>query len=239
MHIRDNRAYQLCKELYPLILDADHFIAEMDLEGRSIPVTSQSYNIYQYIDQKAFEKLRSQILKSFNIDLALYAGIHPLMIMSLISTSVLEAEHQISLDEHLWEFAKQNEKPTSGLESFQEQLNILQSIDVRSIYKQLLEIGRKPWLMRKNSDKGLELYIQQDIHQLYKLSKSSMQQLRKKVIYDRNHRMVSVIDHLDYSMKYFITVGAGHLSGKFGLISLLRKSGWTVKSLRLNYNLES
>lgn len=239
MHIRDDRAYQLCKELYPLIVDADQFIAEMDLDVKPMAIPTQAYNIHQYLNKKQYSKLRSQLLKSFDVDIDLFSTLHPLMILSVISTSVLEDEHQISLDEHLWQYARQNEKPTSGLESYEEQLNILQSIDAGSIYKQLQEIGRKPWTMRKNSDKGLNLYIQQNVHELYRLSKSSMQHLRKKVIYDRNFRMVSVIDHLDYSMKYFITVGAGHLSGKFGLISLLRKSGWTVKSLPLQYHLES
>jgi len=236
MHIRDDRAYQLCKELYPLILESDQFIAEMDLDLKPASIQTQAYNIHQYLDRKHYEKLKAQLLKSFGIDIDFFATLHPLMILSVISTSVLEAEHQISLDEHLWQYAKENHKPTSGLESYEEQLNILQSIDAGSIYKQLQEIGRKPWTMRKNADKGLDLYIQQNIHQLYRLSKSSMQNLRKKVIYDRNFRMVSVIDHLDYSMKYFITVGAGHLSGKFGLISLLRKSGWTVRSVPLITN---
>ena len=43
----------------------------------------------------------------------------------------------------------------------------------------------------------MNLYIQGRIHELYKLSKTSMQQLRKKVIYERNHHMASVIEELD------------------------------------------
>jgi uncharacterized protein YbaP (TraB family) len=63
-----------------------------------------------------------------------------------------------------------------------------------------------------------------------------MQKLRKKVIYDRNHHMASVIDHLDANIQYFVTVGAGHLSGKSGLLSLLKKAGWKLKPVALHVN---
>jgi uncharacterized protein YbaP (TraB family) len=60
-----------------------------------------------------------------------------------------------------------------------------------------------------------------------------MQDLRKLVIYQRNKNMSSVITQLDISKKYFITVGAGHLSGKFGLLPLLKRAGWKIIPLKL------
>ena len=235
MHIRDDRAYQLCEELYPLILGADQFIGEMDLDMK-IPDTPlmMQYDIHRFVTPKEYEKLKHQLQKSFGLNLDQLSKLHPLMIMSFISTSVLQAEHHISLDEHLWQFAKENGKPTSGLETYEEQFNILHSIDPQTLYKQLFEISRKPSAIKKSTNKSLELYINGKIHQLYKLSKASMQHLRKKVIYERNRHMVSVINHLHMSTQYFITVGAGHLSGKFGLIRLLKKSGWQLKPARIN-----
>lgn len=238
MHIKDDRAHQLCTQLYPMIQQSDHFIAEMDLDMQPEHVIPPSYNIHDFIKDKAYEKLRLQLKKSFNIPLDPLANLHPLMIMGLVSTSVLQSEHHISLDEHLWQFAKENDKPTSGLETYTQQLNILNSIEPELIYKQLIQIGRRPSLVRNKSTTGLDLYLSGNVHKLYQITKSSMQHLRKKVIYQRNIRMVSVIDHLDSDLSYFITVGAGHLSGKFGLISLLRKSGWSVKPVRMQVSLE-
>jgi uncharacterized protein len=232
MHIRDNRAYQLCHGLYPLILQADHFIGEMDLDMRPAEMNMPQYDIHQYVNPRAYQKLRDQLFKSFKINLDQFSRLHPLMIMSIISTSVLESEHVISLDEHLWEYAKQHGKPTSGLESYEEQLKVLYSIEAGPLYKQLLDISRNPSSIRKHTDKSLELYINGQIHHLYKMSKASMQHLRKKVIYERNINMLSVIDHLDLSTQYFITVGAGHLSGRFGLLALLKKAGWKVRPVR-------
>jgi len=234
MHIRDDRAYQLCSELYPLILQAGQFIGEMDLDLRPQDLMLPPYDIHRFLKDKDYQKLKHQLFKSFGINIDQLSLLHPLMIMSFISASVLQSEHLISLDEHLWQYAKENGKPTSGLESYDEQLNILHSIEVPPLYRQLLEISRNPRSIRKHADKSLDLYINGKIHQLYKLSKASMQHLRKKVIYERNQKMLSVIDHLDLSTQFFITVGAGHLSGKFGLLSLLKKAGWKVKPTRFS-----
>ena len=121
---------------------------------------------------------------------------------------------------------------TTGLESYEDQFRILHSIDARPLYKQLRSIGRNPSGIRKHSARVMKLYMHGMIHEIYILSKSSMHDLKKKIIYERNARMVDVIIHLDLSLRYFITVGAGHLSGKTGIISTLRKAGWKVKPLK-------
>lgn len=191
------------------------------------------YNAHKAWSEKIFRKIRKQFLKSFKFDISNYGHLHPLMIMSVMANSVLESEHHISLDEHLWEYAKQNGKETLGLESFEEQYRILHSIDPMPLYRQILKISKRPASIRKNTAKGLNLYMEGNIHELYILSKSSMKDLRKKIIYKRNEKMASVIIGLNPEVKYFITVGAGHLSGKTGILSALKKEGWKVKPVRL------
>ncbi len=232
MHIRDDRAYQLCNKLYPLILQSDAYIGEMDLSQQDLRNNMPRYEIHQYLNDNVYQKIRRQIRKSFHLELDHLAHLHPLMIMSVISNSVLQSEHHISLDEHLWKFAEEHGKKTSGLESHEEQLTILHSIDPKPIYKQLLNISRNPASIRKNTDKSLKLYMSGRIHELYLLSKSSMQQLREKVIYERNRKMAAVIDQLDQDSQYFITVGAAHLSGKYGLITMLKKKGYMLKPVK-------
>lgn len=232
MHIRDERAYQLSKKLYPLILEADVFVGEMDMKTPPALTEQTYYDARKIFSSSAYDKLRHQLLKSFEIDLAHYHHLHPLMIMSVISNSVLESEHHISLDEHLWNYATQNGKPVMGLESFEEQFKLLHSIDPRPLYSQILKISRNPSAMRKNTYRALQLYTEGKIHELYMLSKSSMKDLRKKIIYKRNKKMTEVISHFDPSIQYFITVGAGHLSGQYGILTALKKMHFAVKPVR-------
>ncbi len=236
MHVRDDRAYQLCRDLYPLIEQADIFYAEMDLDEAADAVALPTYNIRSYVSEKKIEKVRHQLLKSFHIDIDRFSHLHPLMLLSAVSSSIMQSDHAISLDEHLWHYAGALNKPLRGLESYQEQMHILQQIDPQSIYNQLLKLAQNPAPIRQQTDKSLDLYLKGEIHHLYMLSKQSMQQMRKLVIYQRNKKMSSVITQLDTSLSYFIAVGAGHLSGSYGILTLLKKSGWVCKPIRLNYN---
>ncbi len=191
------------------------------------------YDIDDFMRRKDYDKARNQFLKSFHIDLDHLKHMHPLMIMSLLSTSALTREHLISLDEHLWNFAVSHDKEVSGLESFEKQLQLLTSIEPAGLYRELKSLASNPGKIRSNTQKGLSLYLHGKTHQLYMLSKASVGRLRKKVIHERNLDMAHVIDHLDVSKQYFITVGAGHISGQVGLVALLNKSGWNVKPLKL------
>ncbi len=236
MHIRDDRAYQLCKDLYPLIEQSDVFYAEMDLDEAAHAEAMPGYNIRSYLSEKKLEKVRHQLTKSFGIDIGRMGHLHPLMIMSAVSASIMQSDHTISLDEHLWQYAAELNKPLRGLESYQEQMHILQQIDPQTIYNHLIHLAQNPAPIRKQTDKSLDLYLKGEIHHLYMLSKKSMQHMRKLVIYQRNKKMSSVISQLDTSLRYFISVGAGHLSGSYGILTLLKKSGWVCKPITLNFD---
>ena len=229
MHIRDQRAYQLCDSLYPLISQADVYVGEMDLAFGHRQPDPPVYNMEQYFSRKGYEKLKKQLLRSFDFNLDTFSHLHPLLVMSAIMQKLLQQDHAISLDEHLWQFAREHDLITTGLESVDEQVSLLHSIDSAPLYAEIRDIGRRPWQIRRHTRKTLDAYMQQEVHTLYRLTKSSMQHLRKRIIYERNIVMTKRIIRMDMDKQYFISVGAGHLSGPTGLISSLRKQQWLVK----------
>jgi uncharacterized protein len=233
MHIRDNRVYQFGEKLYPLILDADVFVGEMELENPSLLHFTNTYDLKAQMSTAAYQKMRAQFLKSFHFDIERFVHFHPMMALSAISQSLLAAEHQVSLDEHLWNFAKDNGKPTMGMESYLEQATLLHSIEPVALYRQLLKVSRSPSGISRQTQRALSWYMKSDIHQLYRLTKSSMHGLRRRIIYDRNRVMVNRMNDFSSGNKYFIVVGAGHLSGKNGILSLLKQSGWKVQPIPL------
>lgn len=229
MHISDRRVYQFCNHLYPFIDRTEVYVGEMDLELTVVQPPAPVYDMHSHLSPGAYLKLRRQLRKSFDLDIDQYAHLHPLLIMSAMTQLVLQNDHALSLDEHLWKYARKHNLETVGLESVDEQVSLLHSIKTEKLYAQIKKIGSHPSLIRKFTNKTLNLYLRGEIHALYKLTKASMQHLRKEIIYDRNIRMVERILNYDLNRPYFIAVGAGHLSGFKGLISLLRKQKWVVK----------
>jgi uncharacterized protein YbaP (TraB family) len=233
MHIRDNRVYRFCEVVYPLIGQADVYVGEMDLsEVPGDPGVGKYYSMRSFFRPAVYEKIRHQLLKSFSIDINRYEHLHPLMIMSAITQHFMQQDHLVSLDEHLWDYAKTQQMETWGLESMDEQVAYLHKIVPEPLYKQLHAISRHPSKFKRFGDKTLQYYLDNKLHALYAMTKSSMHELRKMLIYQRNVRMAERIKTFPPGRKYFITVGAGHLSGSRGLISLLRKAGYIIKPVR-------
>jgi uncharacterized protein YbaP (TraB family) len=229
MHVRDERVYQFCDRWYPHILNADVYIGEMDLNPPIPFHQSPIYHAQHHFSSLAYAKMRRQLHKSFGMDLDRYAHLHPLMILSVISQNLMANDHAVSLDEHLWNYAKIHNKEVRGLESVEEQMKLLHAIPAGPLYRQIFSISRNPSRIRRFTWKTLDLYTRGDIHALYQMTKRSMHNLRKPVIYDRNQLMADRILSLDTGLSYFISVGVGHFSGKKGLLSLVRKGGWTIK----------
>lgn len=228
MHIRDERAFRLAESLYPLILGSDGFVAEMDLRILDLTFTGPTYNMESFFRPKVYARIETQLMRSFHLDIRRYAHLHPLMIMSAITQTILSNDHAVSLDEHLWSFGAHHQINMSGLETAEEQMKLLHAIPVSPLYKNIKDISRSPQALRAFTHRSIRYYLEGDIYSLYTLTKASMHQLRRAVIYERNRRMAARIHMYDRHKSNFIAVGAGHLSGRFGLIALLRQKGWGV-----------
>lgn len=231
MHIRDERVYGYCDVLYPIIQQSDVYVGEMDLGETPGHIMTPAYSMSAYFRPEVYAKLRCQVLKSFRLDILRFDHLHPLMIMSAISQSMLENDRRVSLDEHLWHFADRQQLTMQGLETLEEQVTLLHSIAPEPLYRQIKEISTGPEKLRKFTRHSLELYAEGDIHRLYQLTKSSMHHLRKRIIYNRNLEMIKRMKSFDPSLTYFVAVGAGHLSGSTGIIGGLRASGYKVKPM--------
>ncbi len=232
MHIRDDRVYQFCHTLYPFIRQCDRYIGEMDFNSAERPAFVPRYHMKSHFSEKVYAKMQKQLGRSFGINVATLDHLHPMMLLSALSQRILALDHAVSLDEHLWQYAVENDIPCLGLESILEQMELLHSINPAPLYQQLRAISKCPARLRRFTHKALDYYVSGDIHRLYQLTQSSMRDLRKSVIYRRNEHMTHRILKLDQAQSNFITVGAGHLSGPAGLISRLRRAGWKVRPVR-------
>jgi uncharacterized protein YbaP (TraB family) len=72
------------------------------------------------------------------------------------------------------------------------------------------------------------LYKNTDIKQLYKTTKKSMGKLRKLMIYDRNIAMANRMAELSKEKSSFFAIGAAHLPGPKGVLTLLKKQGFKI-----------
>jgi hypothetical protein len=68
----------------------------------------------------------------------------------------------------------------------------------------------------------------------YPTSTQFMEVLSEELVNDRNRRWITVIDKNVHQGSCLIAVGALHLPGEIGLISLLRKEGYTLTPMDIH-----
>ena len=157
----------------------------------------------------------------------------PLMITNLIAEQLLATHQPISMDKDLWNMAEQKDKELSGIETFEEQLQILKRIPIDYQIKSLIAIIQKMDRYKKQLFRLADVYETGDIQKIQKLSKKGLGGIRRFMITDRNHIMADRIIEKAKQNSLFCAIGAGHLAGKEGVLKLLKDKGLSVKPIRI------
>lgn len=161
-----------------------------------------------------------------------------MVILTLVSVELqkMGVSSQAGVDQHFFNKARADGKPTAGLETVQAQLDFLSSmgdgIEDRFVAKGLKDLGRFQQLL----DQLISVWRDGDEAKLYRFflhdMKNDFPKLHRRLVDDRNAAWMPKIKQLIASPQTeFVLVGVAHLVGPQGIISLLKKQGMTVEKL--------
>jgi len=184
-----------------------------------------------YLSEKKINKLEKILLKSLGLPLRSLLRMKPLMIVNLITERMLASYQPISMDNDLWKIAETKGKQLEGIETFEEQLRILDNIPIDYQLKNLLSITKNIGQYRKQLLHLVTIYEKGDIQKLYQLSKKGMGSIKKLMLIERNHLMADRFFERTKDTSLFCALGAGHLGGKEGVLRLLKQKGLKVKPI--------
>lgn len=149
-----------------------------------------------------------------------------------IHVEVLKKYEGVPVDVHIASLAKKTGKNVTALETIEQQCDMMYNhFSVEEQAKQLVETVNQSDFSAKNSVEMFDLYLQKDLDAMWQMMEAMPEDLTGNMDYmlkDRNVNWVKVLPELMKSGSQFIAVGAGHLPGANGLISLLRKESYTV-----------
>ncbi len=234
MHVSDERVFNLMPIIEPILekvdavaLEYDIGIAFSDEEMARVLLAPQPLD--QVLGEKKFSKLEKIIAKSFGVEISPMVDIQPFLIAQRISQSILAKDREAELDLHLWQRAQALGKEVIGLEDPAEHLAVLERIPYETQVKMLLEIGRRPFKMRRHVRHMLDLYEKGEIYRLHRVLRRHALGMRHVLVFDRNIRMADRIASLCKEKTLLAAVGVGHLAGGKGIIRLLKKRGLKLK----------
>ncbi|MFK7806709.1 MAG: TraB/GumN family protein [Saprospiraceae bacterium] len=235
MHVRDKDAFQYRDLVFEKIDACDAFATEFNLEEMEHNVSANLLDLKEgetldiLLSKKQYEKANKVFQKVTGMDLELFNSSQPILVANLMAGKMLSEEMPHSLDETLWQYAREQEKLVLGVETYSEQISILLKIPLDYQVKNLMSIVKNLSAYKKGIKKMTKLYKKADIQQLYKSVKKSSKGMRKLLLYNRNEIMAERIAEMATEQSICVAIGAGHLGGSKGVLRLLKKRGFIVR----------
>ena len=237
MHVRDIRAFDYQELVCEKILSCDAFATEINLNQAQFLLSEQSMDLPegQYLSDfyspKKYAKIARFFQKYTGLPIKHFENAKPMMLTNLVTSSLLNNDQPVSLDQFLWEFAESNNRILLGIEAVEEQIELMEKIPLDYQAAALWSMVKNVSRFRKNLIKLSVLYQDGNLAKILKSAKKSAGKLRKMMIYDRNEIMARRISLLTAEQTLFSAVGAGHLGGKKGILRKLKKAGFNLKSV--------
>lgn len=128
-------------------------------------------------------------------------------------------------------------RPSIGLETIEEQIELLFNGPLTEQAEGLLEACKKDDLFTVQSSALVEAYMAQDLTRIEavftdpELGGENAEEM-EALIYDRNRSWAEKLHKMMPERAALVCVGAGHLPGDQGLLQLLRNRGYTVEPMQ-------
>ena len=236
-HLNHTGFEPILNKAYDLISKSSHYYGEMDLNSVDPIIVSEVLNNQPKASHKIkslLNKKRNAFQNKFGFDVNHLAEL-PLFSMLNELTTGLFNEKLIagSIDEELLKKAIENKLTLGGLETFEEQMQIMKSLKSKDIEKQIIEMLHHPSKFGRSMDKVFKYYLKGKARKLQKEAKKNTKGNSSILIDKRNKIMTSrILEIIKQNDKNFFSFGAGHLSGSTGITTLLKKQGIFVEKVK-------
>ncbi len=238
----------MCKEdihfsagLQKAMKNASEIYFEMDLDDPSNTLGAMLFmnmkegkSLKELYSPEEYKRLETFFNDSLNVSLKSMQKMKPSLIESLMYPKLMPCKNLSGVEMELLKIAAEQKKEVKGFETIQLQSAVFDSIPYPTQAKELLKTIDSFNVYRKSFDSLLTVYKTQQlsgIEKLFTSSEFSMEENRELMLDGRNKNWVEQLKKILPQKNIFMAVGAGHLVGENGVISLLRKAGYTLRPL--------
>lgn len=182
-----------------------------------------------------YEKVRSYFeSKGSLLPFSMLETFKPMLAASTLEKGSMPCGNTTMMEQVIMEEAKRSGKKVQGLETMKYQASLLDSIPYSYQARQLVEyISQTDSSAADDQMKAMfEAYRDQDLKKLEYLmleTDPGMAKFTDILLFHRNRNWVEKLGSLMKEKSLVIAVGAGHLPGEKGVISLLRAAGYKVE----------
>ena len=238
MHVSKKIAFRLDDVFYEALNQSEKVALESDpgtwLENDSDLVT-MGYSQGSGFITKGFYSRNFTISPPTKEQLAGYLAFEDRLVNNILYRTneySQNFEEETYLDMFIYQAGSKFNKPIIALEDLEESTALVGRASLNAIKQKPDE-----WLQKKMQQQDLmflmqDAYRERNINLLDSIDRAMYTgHYLKNMLYLRNENMTQRLDSVIKTAKVFAGIGAAHLPGDHGVISLLRKMGYTVKPL--------
>jgi len=248
IHVANKSMYPLGDNVEAAFKQSDVLVVEVDeaqinqVKLQEIMMSRGFYSgtetIKDHVNIDTLESLQ-RLLADIGIPYVTVARMKPGIIAMTLTVALMVKmgySPELGIDRYFMQRARGNKK-IQQLETMEEQMNLLLSFsdDDLMLKQTLVSLEKLPQMIselidswKSGDEKTLEKLMLTDQVNEYLEFKNVL----KRLIDDRNLTMTTKIqDFLNDNKDYFVVVGAGHLVGEKGIVSLLKQNGVSVQRL--------
>jgi uncharacterized protein YbaP (TraB family) len=244
-HFADKGFIDTMKVLNEKLTAADMVVGELiidkELAVKLMPYMILKDNSLDKLLNASEYKLVDDYLKSLgSYELKMFNMFSPMAVQTMIiqlTSPITFTETNPAIDQYFQDYGKANNKEVIGLETLEEQAQILFGSSLERQKEVLVKYVKEAEKNKAESQKLYDDYISQNFKAIEKkFSKLDdfTPEENDRLLKNRNVKWIEKLPSLMRNKSLFIAIGAGHLVGKDGLIKGLKAKGYTVKPMATN-----
>lgn len=246
IHVLAEKYYPLTRAFSYAYYNSQKVVFEIDPEILFSPdfmKKNETYYTFQdgktlksVLSPKAYSLLKKH-LESMGINMNKANKYKPWAILLSLgkrSMSSIEFRSDLGVDNYFFHMAKDAGKPTGGLETVADQLNVFDKLTFKEQGQLIIDTftAKSPeeqekefFTLVKNWHQGNLVELERDVAKGKKHPK-----LHKAILEDRNRNWIPQIEEfLKEDKNVLVIVGAAHLAGEYGLLNLLTEKGYELE----------
>lgn len=200
-------------------------VAEMDVMQDQSSVIE---NFSEDLSEKQKAELNQILIDQYGLSLQDAEQLPPVALINKMTTDAIGCEDFKIAEIELLQLAQQSGLQTGGLETAMQQMKIAEKVfDGKEIFRQLKSAADYKELFARM----IKAYHSENLFDLAAFVTDKRFMSRKAyniLVIDRNKRWAKKIPKLISETSTFVAVGAGHLPGEKGVLTLLKDQGWNV-----------
>lgn len=240
MHVSDERVLELSPAAQKAFEQAEVIALELDLKNINQSallgklMIEGDEDLSTLLSKEDYDLVNTFFKDSLQMPLEMLKKLQPMYLSSLVAKKKLnEKAGALPLDMVLAQTAEDNGKDVLGLETLEEQVSTFASIPLPTQCEMLVDAIKKYNEGDDEMNQLIDAYLAGEIEQLYALTienKFASEEFQNAFLHTRNHLMLERLQNSFIENRpVFAAIGAAHLGGPSGLITLLRSIGFQVE----------